>query len=333
MMGDISLEVLNRALPDEYKITPDENEPICVKDVEDKLLIWWEKYGKRHRDNDKPAHISFYRSGKIEMVMWYKDGIICRDNDKPSIVSFYANGKIRSLVWQYDWMCHREGDKPALLGFYGNGVLERAVWYKNGDIYYRGDDKPSKIDCNGRGFIVSLKWYKDSKLHREKDKPAVIEFCSGKLFAEMWYKNGMRHREKKPAIILYDSDGTIQGKGWYLYGVRVTEEFCNQDFDKVDPKVILREKNIQLRMVYIQMIGLEKVLSRLKGKVLDKSRDGQYELLEFRNIFSVPMKVLKMKCPSTGVYYFVPVHPECSTVKNALRFYYGGEEYDFVWEK
>ena len=55
--------------------------------------IRWYKNGKRHRDNNKPAIIT-YEGNRY----WYKNGKIHRDNDQPAIIyyngtqSWYTNG-------------------------------------------------------------------------------------------------------------------------------------------------------------------------------------------------------------------------------------------------
>ena len=166
------------------------------------------------------------------------------------------------------------------------------------------------------------------------DKPTYQYFYpDGKLEYQVWYKNGQYHRDKNlPAYQCFYSNGKLEYQEWYKYGVKVTKEFCKQDFSKIDPKTILTEKNTQKRMMYIQLIGLDKIIDKLDGKSLGISEDKQYELLSFDDIFIVPMKVLKMRCPSTNVYYFVSVKPECNSIEEVLDYYYGGVKYDFIGE-
>jgi len=77
----------------------------------------WHKYGKLHRDGDKPAVIYPGRQKQ-----WRKDGLCHRDNDKPAIIK--ANGE---RWWYKDGRCHRGNDKPAVT--YPNGAK---VWYRHG---------------------------------------------------------------------------------------------------------------------------------------------------------------------------------------------------------
>jgi hypothetical protein len=84
-------------------------------------------------------------------------------------------------------------------------VYNNQFWYKNGELH-RDYDKPAVINFGG-----TQKWYKNGKLHRDNDMPAVI-FYTG---TQIWYKNGKEHRDNDmPAVI--DSYGKY--KKWYKNG-------------------------------------------------------------------------------------------------------------------
>jgi hypothetical protein len=81
-------------------------------------------------------------------------------------------------------------------------------------------DKPlrkNEVIDHGSGVVQEFddgneRWYKNDKLHRDGDKPAVIE-ADG---TQRWYQNGNLHRDDdKPAIIW--ADGTQE---WYRNGVQ-----------------------------------------------------------------------------------------------------------------
>ena len=73
-------------------------------------------------------------------------------------------------------------------------------WWQN-DKLHRDGDKPAVIDADGH-----LVWFQNGQLHREGDKPAKI-FADGSL---EWWKNDQLHRIGGPAIIR--SNGTCR---WY----------------------------------------------------------------------------------------------------------------------
>ena len=275
----------------------------------------------------------FYKNGKLmEEEYCNERGLLHRDGDKPAYIRYYRNGKIQSMMWYKNGKLHRDGDKPAEI-YYHDYIFGRIAYYKNGKLH-RDGDKPALMTFI-RGKLCSETYYKDDKQHRDGDKPAsIVYYSKGKIREKMWLKNNQIHRDgAKPAVIEYDENGKVIRTVWYKYGVEVSEDFCKQDFSKLDPVKVLKTRNVQRRMLLIQLIGLDNLLRKLKGESLGVSPDKQYELLCFNNIFSTPMKVLKMRCPTVGVYYLVPVHPKCNTWEEGLNFYYGGRKYNFLWEK
>ena len=85
-------------------------------------------------------------------------------------------------------------------------------------------------------------------------------------------------------------------------------------------------------MMYIQLIGFDNVVRKLNSISLGKSNDEQYELIRIDDVFSIPMKILNMRCPSTKNIYPIPVHPKCNTWEEGLDWYYKGKKYKFVVE-
>ena len=115
--------------------------------------------------------------------------------------------------------------------------------------------------------------------------------------------------------------GAIVRREWYKWGVRVTKEFCQQDFDKLDlKKVFAEEKNSQMLMVYIRQIGIENVLKRIGGKMLEMTDDGEYILYE-TNLMGVRVRFIRMICPSSNSTYMIPTHPD-KNLDEALTIYF-----------
>ena len=83
------------------------------------------------------------------------------------------------------------------------------LWFFNGRLHREGD-KPALIDSYGNQY-----WYFNGKYHRENNKPAIVE--SDKYQA--WFLNDKRHRENGPARIWSD-----EGKEWFLNDKQYTEE-------------------------------------------------------------------------------------------------------------
>ena len=82
-------------------------------------------------------------------------------------------------------------------------------WNKNG-LLHRNDDKPAVIDVDG-----TLQWRQNGQLHRDGDKPAFI----GSNWTLDWCQNGNRHRACGPAVIY--SDGKLE---WWINDENITLE-------------------------------------------------------------------------------------------------------------
>ena len=115
---------------------------------------------------------------------------------------------------------------------------------------------------------------------------------------------------------------------YFLNGVAVDETIVKTPFDKLDSKIILIEKNAEVRREIVRKIGVERICQQLNAKTLDSS--GNYELLGLdigdKNI----RPYLKMKNPSIGTYHIEGVHPSCKTVSDALNWRNGTDEKPIV---
>lgn len=186
--------------------------------------------GKLHSINDEPS--------KHRKIMgeysWHKDGKLHREKDKPAVIRDYEYAvrlknehvTLDEKEWYLKGIRHRDGDKPAM-------VIKKTVifldytkvevekrWYQRGKIS-RSNNKPA-ITITSRRFnnttkflideIKTLSFVHNNNLHRDDDKPAVIE--NSKNWDEnkqlirtdsmkKWYQNNKYHRDgDKPAIIM-----------------------------------------------------------------------------------------------------------------------------------
>ncbi len=106
---------------------------------------------------------------------------------------------------------------------------------------------------------------------------------------------------------------------WMLNGVKVAQDIVMTPANELDTNLVMTEKNAEVRREIVRKIGIERVLTKLKAKVLDKQ--GDYELLQLPNIsgMSIIPTYLKMKNPSIGVWHVEGVPPEVKTVQQALN--------------
>lgn len=138
-------------------------------------------------------------------------------------------------------------------------------------------------------------------------------------------KNGRIHCEDDPSI-LYKDGFSVYG----LNGIIVTKEIVETPHDKLDAKLILNEKNVEVRREIIRKIGMERICKDLDTKILDKKTydiGGYYELISINIGDDRIRPYLRMTNQSTGSIHIEGVPPEIKTVDNALawRTYQNGK--------
>jgi hypothetical protein len=130
---------------------------------------------------------------------------------------------------------------------------------------------------------------------------------------------GMIHSEDGPAIAYPD--------GWEIYalnGVRLSKELVMTPAEALDPQLVTKEQNAEIRREIVRKIGVERLCQRLGATVLD--RCGDYELLTLMLGDGRPRPYLKMRNPSLGVYHIEGVAPHIKTVQQAINWRAGDEQ-------
>lgn len=121
------------------------------------------------------------------------------------------------------------------------------------------------------------------------------------------------HNDKAMAIEWRDGYGE-----YVLNGVFVDKELVLTPTEKLDPTMLLKEKNAEIRREIVRKIGLERIVSKLGAETLDKQGDYELLLLDLKD--GRKREYLKMKNPSIGVFHIEGVPPGTKTVKEALFF-------------
>jgi hypothetical protein len=119
-------------------------------------------------------------------------------------------------------------------------------------------------------------------------------------------------------------------KLYFLNGVKVTEEIVMTPADKLNPMLIMTEKNAEVRRELVRKIGIARFIKKYGGVTLDtwEKPGTEYKLLKLKveGMRTDPL-YLVMRNPSIGVYYAEGVHPDCKTVKEALAWRDGEDNY------
>jgi hypothetical protein len=127
-------------------------------------------------------------------------------------------------------------------------------------------------------------------------------------------KGEQLHSERGPAVRWPDGEEQY----FVLNDAHVPREIVETPASKLDPQLILRERNAEVRRELVRKIGIDRVCRELQAECLD--RRGNYELLLLDLQDGRLRPFLKMKNPSIGVYHIEGVAPECRTVAEALAW-------------
>jgi hypothetical protein len=131
---------------------------------------------------------------------------------------------------------------------------------------------------------------------------------------------GRLHSDENMAIEFKDGFGL-----WRLSGVRVPKAVVVTPREELSSSLMLSERNIDIRREIARKIGIEKICKDLKAKCVDSWENYELLLLDLGDESARPY--LKMLNPSIGTYHIEGVDPSCVTVKSALAWRNGLNEY------
>ena len=131
---------------------------------------------------------------------------------------------------------------------------------------------------------------------------------------------------------LHSEDGMALGypDGWGLYasrGVRVTEQVILRP-ETLTSKQILSERNIAVRRIMIERLGLDRFLVQARAKCRDADQGGTRRLYRINLPDDEPIVAVRVQCPSTGQIYFLRVPPEIRTCREAVAWTFGFQSPD-----
>ena len=130
---------------------------------------------------------------------------------------------------------------------------------------------------------------------------------------ETHLKDKKLHRDGGPAILY--KDGLCV---YALNGVVVSQEIAETPADKLSSSLILKEKNAEIRREIVRKIGIDRALKDLDAKVIDDNHG--YQLLGLDLGDGRIRPYLSMQNPSIDARHIEGVHPDCTTVEQALAW-------------
>ncbi len=125
---------------------------------------------------------------------------------------------------------------------------------------------------------------------------------------------GQLHSDGSPA--LQYTDGF---KIWALNGVLVPQYLAETRGENINCSKFAEIDNAEVRREFVRKVGVERILQKVGGEVLDKSGDYELVLIDLKgNTGKWPY--LKMRNPSIGVWHLECVDRTCTTVQSAINF-------------
>ena len=125
---------------------------------------------------------------------------------------------------------------------------------------------------------------------------------------------GQLHSDDGPAVSWPEGEQQY----FFLNGVHVPRELVELTANEIDPRILLSERNAEVRREIVRKIGIERLCAGLNAQSVDRAGDYELLLLDLQDGRIRPY--LKMKNPSIGVYHIEGVAPECRTVAEALAW-------------
>ena len=177
--------------------------------------------------------------------------------------------------------------------------------YKYLGIDY-GEEQSMLNDWDNLGRSCSW-WYPFENIVFISDRPQEIN------------KNtrGQLHADLKPALLFRDGYCL-----WMLNGISMPKEIVLTPAEELNSKILINNKNAEVRREIIKKIGYSRILKDLKAKNLDSWRE--YELYRIDNVDVEPINLLKMICPSTGSFYALRVPPDITKANEAAKWVNNG---------
>lgn len=115
----------------------------------------------------------------------------------------------------FEKKCHSLYNVPSMSIYNDDGIIEFCIWHKHGRVHRNGD-KPAVIEYGIYGTLLSEEWIKNGQFYRSFDSPALIWYYSnGKFRMRKWFiKDKGPRLNDQPSLIFYYENGQIQDEWW-----------------------------------------------------------------------------------------------------------------------
>lgn len=284
-------------------------------------------------------------------TMRYGRHLKTRKGNKIVKEEYFEPGTLRAIrrrsLWKKETgvpLCGSEG-KLECYSTSGGAYSKEVFKYANGNIGYLATRWRKKLEIrypSGKPWIivkgtVALNWESIARRLDKDNEDLHLEYL-------------MRGRDWE--VTVYDPSGSkvvthgrVQNRQrqdkwlengkemYYLSGVKVSQRLYEGDPNTWQPREVLSVPNTQLRCSLLNRMGYDRLLEKMRHRVIDQADDGG-QLLEIDTAISdhspsgldKTMRLLKVVCPSTSQVYVLRVPPQTKTYDNARQWTFGLRE-------
>ena len=185
---------------------------------------------------------------------------------------------------------------------------------------------------NGARDGQCREWFPTGGLKSEK----FYTFNSRRGIWRSWYESGLMKEiveyqddELHGWWKEFDDNGALVVVHLYINNVALTGRIQNLiERNALKPRHLLKIHNRLVRRKCLEEIGYERILQDLPHDIIAK--EGEYELARIDwHKDEEPIYLIKVKCPSTNVYYTLRVPPQMRTIQQAVAWTFGLTEKNY----
>ncbi|MFA5145360.1 MAG: toxin-antitoxin system YwqK family antitoxin [Candidatus Omnitrophota bacterium] len=245
-------------------------------------------------------------------------------NGNPKFRYFLVNSELNGVGRFWD-----EGGRLCLEENFVNGQVNgiRREWYSNGNL------ESEEFYKSGSRNGISKSWYLDGRLKsqctylNDRRHGLALEWhTNGQLIERKSYESGLMNG----VCMKWDEKGELKEKKIYVRGVIIPPKIQKIiDSGKLSAQYIIAMRNTALRRICLEEFGYERFLLQVNHEVISKDDDCELVRIDWHkreeSIFLV-----KVRCPSTGVFYTLRVPPRMKTVKQAIAWTFNMKDSEYT---
>jgi hypothetical protein len=201
-----------------------------------------------------------------------------------------------------------------------------------GDAIERGLENPDGEEFVSTTHNIGIGAFLDHMIGSVGDKAVehllpFVNFCRSAGWTLLF--DGIAIISDRPRELHFDEEHRLHNPtgpavryedGFERYsvnGMSLKKGYVVKEGKDLDPQLILKEGNIDVRRYLVEKIGLDRLLKTVPSKLIDRYKS--YELIMVK-MNGMDCYYLKMQNPSIDAVHFEGVDPSCRTVKAALEW-------------